>query len=165
MTPTSPTLHMLCGKIAAGKSTFAAQLADAPRTVLLSEDDWLHPRFGDQISTGADFVHASAKLRAVVGPHVADLLNAGLSVGLDYAANTLERREWMRGILEMTTADHVLHVLNPPDALCLERLHARNAKGEHPAQVSDAQFARFSAYFVLPDPKEGFTVKTYPVAR
>jgi predicted kinase len=35
---TTSTLHMLCGKIAAGKSTLARQLADVPFTVLLSED-------------------------------------------------------------------------------------------------------------------------------
>ncbi len=33
----SPTLHMLCGKIAAGKSTLAASLASAPRTVLIAD--------------------------------------------------------------------------------------------------------------------------------
>ncbi|MEG2632911.1 MAG: AAA family ATPase, partial [Comamonas sp.] len=39
---TSPAvLHMLCGKIAAGKSTLARQLAAAPRTVRINEDDWL----------------------------------------------------------------------------------------------------------------------------
>lgn len=34
-------LHFLCGKIASGKSTLAKQLAKQPRTILLSEDEWL----------------------------------------------------------------------------------------------------------------------------
>lgn len=35
-----PTLHMLCGKIASGKSTLAARLSATPGTVLVSEDAW-----------------------------------------------------------------------------------------------------------------------------
>lgn len=40
------TLHLLCGKIGAGKSTLSQQLAANPRHVLISEDAWLatlHP--------------------------------------------------------------------------------------------------------------------------
>jgi len=36
-----PRLHMLCGKIASGKSTLAARLGSAPGTALLAEDTWL----------------------------------------------------------------------------------------------------------------------------
>ena len=45
----SPILHMLCGKIAAGKSTLAARLASAPETVLIAEDDWLNALFADEL--------------------------------------------------------------------------------------------------------------------
>lgn len=43
MASNPPTLHMLCGKIASGKSTLARRLADADSTVLLVEDEWLKP--------------------------------------------------------------------------------------------------------------------------
>ena len=33
-----PTLHLLCGKAGAGKSTLAARLADNPATLLLAQD-------------------------------------------------------------------------------------------------------------------------------
>jgi hypothetical protein len=35
-----PTLYLLCGKIAAGKSTLARRLAKRPYTVLIAEDHW-----------------------------------------------------------------------------------------------------------------------------
>ena len=35
------TLHLICGKIAAGKSTLAASLAARPATIRIAEDDWL----------------------------------------------------------------------------------------------------------------------------
>lgn len=42
MSNAAPTLHMLCGKIAAGKSTLAAELGDANGTVIIAEDEWLN---------------------------------------------------------------------------------------------------------------------------
>ena len=42
MTGQPPTLHMLCGKIASGKSTLAAELGRVEGTVILVEDAWLH---------------------------------------------------------------------------------------------------------------------------
>lgn len=158
---TPATLHMICGKVAAGKSTLAARLADAPNTVRLSEDDWLGPLFGDQIKTPADYVTAAGKLRRVIGPHIANLLNTGLSVVLDFPANTVETRVWMRSILDQTDANHQMHVLAPSDEVCLARLHARNASGTHPFQVTDEQFHQISKHFAPPTAAEGFTLVMY----
>jgi predicted kinase len=158
MSRPDPTLYLLCGKIASGKSTLAGKLADQENTVLISEDAWIHPLFGDQMSTGADFVRCSGKLQAVMKPHVAALLNMGVSVVLDFAANTVAQRNWMRSILDISTAAHELHVLDVPDALCLERLHARNAEGEHPFAATDDQFRAFSKHFQLPTEDEGFNI-------
>ncbi|MCR9237852.1 MAG: ATP-binding protein [Alphaproteobacteria bacterium] len=158
MSRKTPTLHMLCGKIAAGKSTLAAKLGRAEGTVTLSEDMWLSQLFADQISSPADYVRCSAKLRDAMGPHVVALLNAGVSVVLDFPANTFENRSWMRSLLDQTQADHALHVLNPPDAVCLERLHKRNAAQDHPFAATEKQFEMFSKHFVLPSAKEAFKI-------
>lgn len=155
---TRPTLHLVCGKIAAGKSTLAARLAAADGTVLVAEDAWLAALFGDEMTTGADYVRYAARLRSAMGPHVTALLTAGLSVVLDFPANTVESRLWMRGIFEAAGAGHRLHLLAPPDAVCLERLRLRNAQGDHPFKVSEAQFVRFSRHFAPPAPEEGFTI-------
>jgi len=158
MASNAPTLHLICGKIAAGKSTLAARLGCAPNTVVISEDDWLSALFADEIKTGQDYVRFATKLKAVIGPHVADLLNAGLSVVLDFPANTVEFRRWMHGILEATDADHVLHVLDVPEDVCLARLRARNSAGDHAFAANEEQFRRFSEFFVPPSPEEGFNV-------
>lgn len=158
MSVTSPTLHMLCGKIAAGKSTLASRLAGADRTVLISEDDWLNAVFADRMSSASDYVRCASKLRNIMGPHIASLLQAGVSVVLDFPANTVENRDWMRGIFEAAGARHQLHLLDPPDQTCLARLRARNALGDHPFVVAEAQFHRFSKYFVAPSPDEGFNI-------
>ena len=152
------TLHMLCGKIASGKSTLSFRLADQENTVRIAEDDWLGALFADEMATGADFVRCSGKLRGIMGPHVTALLKAGVSVVLDFHANTVDARRWLKGIAEASGADHQLHVLAVPDEVCLERLKARNAEGAHPFALTEAQFHQFSKHFVAPTPEEGLTL-------
>lgn len=156
--PIQPTLHMLCGTIASGKSTLATQLAAAPGTVRISEDDWLAALYGEEMSTVADFVRCSAKLRAAMGAHVAALLDAGLSVVLDFQANTVESRAWMRRILDRTEAGHRLHVMEADDATCLARLRARNAAGDHVFAATEAQFLQMARSYAPPTPDEGFEI-------
>lgn len=155
---TPPVLHMLCGKIASGKSTLAAQLAEPHGTVLISEDAWLSALFADQMQTPRDYVRCTRRLRAVMGPHVVDLLGAGLSVVLDFAANTPEVRHWLREIIDESGADHCLHILEAEDDLCLRRLRARNAAGEHAFGVTEEQFHLFTQHYSVPSADEGFNV-------
>ena len=149
---------MLCGKIAAGKSTLANSLAARPATVLISEDHWNSNLFADQLKTIDDYSRLSRRLRNAMGPHVVSLLKAGLSVVLDFPANTLLTRGWMRGIFEDANSAHELHFLDIPDETCKRRLRARNAAGDHPFQASDAEYELFTSYFAPPTPDEGFNV-------
>ncbi len=158
MSKQDATLHMLCGKIAAGKSTLSARLSTAPNTVALSEDDWLPRLDPGQIVDVADYVRHAARLREAIAPHVEALLKTGLSVVLDFPANTVANRAWMRRVVERSGARHVLHVLDVPDEVCRARLHARNAAGHHAYAASDAEFDAITAYFAPPTEDEGFNV-------
>lgn len=158
MSPEHPTLHILCGKIASGKSTFAAQLAAAPGTVLVAEDTWLNALFAEELHSLVDYVRCSTKLRSAMGRHVAAMLDAGVSVVLDFPANTVAQRGWVRGILRGVEVAHQLHVFNVPNEVCLARLRARNAAGDHPFAVTEAQFRQFANYFAAPTPDEGFNL-------
>jgi len=160
--PTSrPTLYLLCGKIAAGKSTLAKRLASRPATVLISEDHWTSHLFPEELKTIEDYSRYSSRLRNAMGPHVVSLLKAGMSVVLDFPANTLASRRWMRGIVEDANAANELHFLDVPDETCKRRLRERNAAGEHPFQASDSEYEIFTRYFVPPTPDEGFNVVTH----
>ncbi len=158
MAASRPVLHMFCGKVAAGKSTLAANLAAAENTVLISEDEWLAALFADELQEPKDYLRCTTKLRSAMAPHIVALLDAGMSVVLDFQANTVESRTWMRHLPSQTDADHQLHVLMPPDEVCLARLRSRNASGLHPFMVTEEQFRQISAYFVPPTPEEGFKV-------
>jgi predicted kinase len=153
-----PTLYLLCGKIAAGKSTLARRLAARPETLLISEDHWTSRLFADDLKTIDDYSLYSARLRAAMGPHVVDILRQGLSIVLDFPANTVRVRSWMRSLIDQSGAAHELHLLDVPDTICKQRLRERNAGGEHPYQVSEAEYDLFTSYFVRPAPGEGFSV-------
>jgi predicted kinase len=158
MPSTTPTLHLMCGKIASGKSTLTAQLSRSAGTIVIAEDEWLNGLYSEEMSSISDYMRCMSKFREVVRPHIVSLLNAGNSVVLDFQANTVASRDWMRGILEQTKAAHELHVLDVPDEVCIARLHARNAQGDHPFAATEEQFRQISKHFVAPSPEEGFNV-------
>lgn len=163
MSGSDATLHMLCGKIAAGKSTLSAQLARAERTLMIGEDLWIDRLYGPELRTLADYFERSDRLRATLAPHIVDLLRAGVSVVLDFHANTLGSRAWMRTLFEEAEAGHQLHFLDLPDDVCRARMHARKAAGG--SGVSDAEFDHVTSFFVPPDPGEGFNVIKYGDSR
>lgn len=135
-----------------------AQLGSMDATVVIAEDDWLNALYSEEMSSISDYVRCTLKLRRIIEPHVVSLLNAGISVVLDFQANTIATRAWMRGILEQTNAAHQLHVLDVPDEICMARLHARNAQGDHPFVATDEQFKQLSKHFVAPSLDEGFNI-------
>lgn len=94
----------------------------------------------------------------MIGDHVEALLAAGLSVVLDFPANTLDSRRWMIGTAERAGCAHVLHHLDVPDAVCRERLHRRNLAGRRAFQASEADFDMCTRYFQPPTAAEGFNI-------
>src|SRR5437763_9119785 len=125
------TLYLVCGKIAAGKSTLALRLAERPATLLITMDHWMSLLFPTENRTIEDFARLSARLRAAMGSHVVDILRQDLSVVLDFPANTVNWRRWMRSLITEANVAHELHVVDVSDAICKARLRKRNESGEH----------------------------------
>jgi hypothetical protein len=63
-------------------------------------------------------------------------------VALNFPGNTLIYRLWMRGLFEAAGANHRLHFLDTPDAICKARLKQRNANGTHPFTATEEDFDR-----------------------
>jgi predicted kinase len=156
------TLYLLCGKIAAGKSTLARRLAERPGTLLITEDHWTSKLFSDDLKTINDYGRFSARLRAAMGPHIVEILRQGLSIVLDFPANTVSNRNWMRSLIDESGAAHELHLVVASDTICKQRLRERNASGEHAFQVSEADYDLFTSYFVPPGLDEGFNIIVHP---
>jgi predicted kinase len=130
----------------------------------LSEAIWLLALYGDEMTRFDDDIRSSKRLKAVVGPLVVDLLRLGKSVVLDFQANTKAGRRWFRSLFEQASADHVLHVLNVSDDVCLERIARRNHErplGSH--HLSEDDFRHIASFFQPPEEAEMFNVKLYPL--
>src|ERR1700761_1677243 len=109
------TLYLACGKIAAGKSTLCDELARRPRVVLIREDEWMAHLFRQELRSVADYAEYSQRLRNALTSHVVLLLREGVSVVLDFPANTLKFRRWMRELIDQSGAQHELHFLDVSD--------------------------------------------------
>lgn len=156
-----PTLHLLCGKIASGKSTLAKQLSHEYAAMLLSEDHWLAQLYpGDMLSV-TDYLRCAQRIRGVVGPLVVGLLESGVNVVLDFPANTLANREWLLGLAHAAGVQHRLHYLALDDDTCRARLHARNARGGHDFAATDAEFDLITRHFCVPSEEEGLVIEVH----
>jgi predicted kinase len=92
----SPKLIFFCGKMAAGKSTLARELAQRENAVLLAQDEFLDRLFPHEITDIPGFVKCSSRLRNALGTHVCALLSKGISGVLDFPGNTKAQRAWFR---------------------------------------------------------------------
>lgn len=157
----SGALHVLTGKIAAGKSTLAKRLARETDGMVIAEDAWLSTLYPGEIADLSDYLRSSERLRAAIAPLIVEMVRRGQVVILDFPANTVASRAWMKGLADAAGVTATLHFLDPPGEECRARMHARNASGEHPYHVDDATFDQFTAHFVAPTDDEGFAIVRY----
>ena len=155
----SGKLIFFCGKMAAGKSTLARNLAARENAVLLVQDDFLNALFPGEITDIPGFVKCSNRLKEALTPHVCALLSKGISVVLDFPGNTKGQREWFRELIERTKVEHELHFVDVSDALCKIQLRERSAGlAAGTPWTGDADFDAMTAYFQPPSEDENFHV-------
>ena len=148
-----------CGKMAAGKSTLARELAEREDAVLLVQDAFLAALYPGEIVDIPDFVRCSTRLREALTPHIGALLARGLSVVLDFPGNTAKQRAWFRTLFEDAGVAHELHFIEASDALCKRQLKQRSADlPPGTAWTTDAEFDAITAYFEAPSTDERFNV-------
>jgi predicted kinase len=155
----SAKLIFLCGKMAAGKSTLARELADRENAVLLVQDDFLAALFPGEITDIPSFVNRYTRVRNALTPHVCALLSKGISVVLDFAAATKGQRVWFRELIERTHVEHELHFLDVSDTS--RKTQLRDRSRGLPAGTrwtTEEDFEAVNAYFQPPSEDEKFNV-------
>ncbi|MCI4665386.1 MAG: ATP-binding protein [Neomegalonema sp.] len=155
------TLIFFCGKMGAGKSTRAQEIATEQNAVLLVEDAWLAALYPGQITSLADYVQYSERLKPQIKQLAQSILRAGVDVVMDFPANTRPQRRWFREIFEESGAPHQLIYIAASDATCLARITKR--RGEQPERAATdtpEMFARLAQHFSPPDAAEAFEVTT-----
>lgn len=154
-------LHVIYGWPGAGKTTRARELAAQSPAVMFCEDEWLAALVTEPITSLPAYVAASARIRGVIAPLVARILELGTSAVFDFAGNTPAHRAWARSIADAAGAELWLHVLDVPAGECRRRLHERNQTrpaGLYFGDVSDALFDAVVAHIVPPTDGEGLRI-------
>lgn len=146
----SAAIGIVCGKIAAGKSTLVNELGRLPGTIVVREDHWLARLYPSEQNSLAYFVRNAARPRSAIETHLVDLLRSGLSIVLDVPSNTPSSRAWMRTLFEGAGCSHRFHYPDVANEVCKDRLRRRNEGGGHGLTVSDQDFDHFNAPFVPP---------------
>jgi predicted kinase len=152
-------LFFMCGKMAAGKSTLARDLARRENAILLVQDEWLEALFPGEIVEIPDYVARSRRLNAALAPHVCALLARGVSVVLDFPANTVGQRAWFRRLIDGANVEHEMHYVDAPDVVCKRQLleRSRHLPSGTP-WTTEAEFETVTRLFEAPSDAEGFTI-------
>jgi predicted kinase len=154
------TLVFFCGKMGAGKSTKSRQLASEMAAILISEDAWLAALYPEEIKSIDDYLTYSLRLKPLLKIHVQALLQSGVSVVMDFPANTLKQRAWFREIFSEQSLAHKLIYLDLSDSQCLSQIATRRAQQpERAAFDTEAVFHTISSYFQAPTEDEGFDLE------
>lgn len=153
-------LHILCGKMASGKTTLSKKLRDEHGAILISEDVWLSKLYGNEIENFEDYIRYTRRLRDTLSEHIQDLLKKDLDVVLDFSANTVRQRVWFKELFETAVVEHTLHYIVASDELCKRQLKKRSNHLPKGAKfTTDEEFDMITKYFEAPSVEEGFSVK------
>ena len=153
------TLYFFSGKMAAGKSTLARQLATRHNAMLFVQDDWLDTLFPNAVINVATYLEYSGRINRMLAPYIVDLLRRGIPVVIDFPGNTRNQRAWFKDIIDKAGADHELHFVDTPDDVCKAQLRARSAHlPEGTKWTTDEDFELISSHFRAPADDEGFNV-------
>ena len=153
------TLTFFCGKMGAGKSTKARELAEKGNAVLLSEDEWLESLYPNKISSLENYIKYSNQLKPQVKKLVQSILATGTDVVMDFPANTIPQRKWFKNMFLEVEAPHNLVYIDLPNQACLEQIKKRRMEQpERAATDTEEIFEQVTRYFVEPASEEGFNI-------
>ena len=152
-------LMFLCGKMAAGKSVLARDLAERGNAILLVQDEFLEGLFPGEIADIPAFLERASRLRNALAPHICAILSKGVSIVLDFPGNTRAQRAWFRDIFERAHVDHELHFVDASDELCKRQLKDRSRHLPRGTPwTTDAEFDAITVYFQPPSDDEAFNI-------
>jgi predicted kinase len=145
-----PTLILMVGLPAAGKTTRAKQLAATYRALRLTPDDWMIPLFGASMADGKRFVLEGRLISVAL-----QSLRLGTSVVLDYGLWGRDERSALRWLAAATGAACRMVYLPVDKDVQLTRIAHRQATGPHQTfPMSEADVDRWRKQFQVPNAAE-----------
>ena len=168
-------IHLVCGPIGAGKTTYAKALSDKERAICFSEDEWLSKLFVPDapeglLSESMQVVGAWAsekyqRCRGQIWIISQQLLDQNISIVLDGAAANKEQRDSIRKKAFEHNVEFQLHYVTSDPETREKRVFDRNKEqgDTFSLEVTPAMFSHTESFFVPPEGEELngiMTVKT-----
>lgn len=145
-----PTLFLMVGLPAAGKTTRATELAARHHALRLTPDHWMNPLFGDSMADGLRFVLEGRLLSVAL-----QTLRLGTSVVLDFGLWPRDERSALRWIARREGAAARVVYLPVDMPTQLARIARRQrAEPHHTFPMSESDLERWSGELEEPDAAE-----------
>lgn len=166
-------IHLICGPIGAGKSTYARKLACELGAVCFSEDDWLAQLFVPDAPEGLLQESAVAigewalpryeRCRTQIWQVCEQLLNQGMSVVIDGSAANKAQRDVFRARAASRAVNFQLHFVTADQAVRRGRVMKRNEEqgDTYSLDVPPAVFDRMEGFFEAPEREELNGIEVY----
>jgi len=152
-------LILLCGKMGAGKSTLSEAMAVEQVAVVISEDSWLAAHFPSQINTFEEYLEYSRRIKPFVKTHCQKLLKAGVTLVMDFPANTVKQRQWLLSLSSEIQCAHELVYINVSDEVCLQQIAKRRLEQPERAKFDTPEmFRAVTEHFEAPSATEGLHI-------
>ena len=152
-------IHMLCGKVGSGKSTYAKKLKELHQAMILSSDDLMLSLFDEYL--GAKHQLIQQKATAYLFHLAEQLVSIDVNVVLDFGFwSKADRIETKKYFSDQGIATE-LHYINTADVQIKQHLQMRNQEiksGNTKAYYIDEEMRKlFDSKFEEPTDEEGST--------
>ena len=149
-------VFMTCGKICAGKSTYADKLRRERKAVLLSADEITLALFGQD--AGEDHDMYAERVKAYLFEKSAEIAGTGIDVILDLGLWTRAERQYVREFFASKGTENEIHFIDIDDDEWKRRLEKRNKDVlEHKTEayyVDEGLAQKFRSIFEPPSEDE-----------
>ena len=152
------TVHVTCGFIGAGKTTFAKQLEKQTGALRITKDEWLIQIVGNDptIDGYADY---DARMCALSRNVAFQLAARGIDVIIDEGVWERELRDLMRRRTEEAGAHMILYFLDTPMETIRERVARRNLDGSNDSfKINEELLAHYQQYWDPPGEDEDYVL-------
>jgi len=147
---------LICGKICAGKSTYAKKLAMEQHMVWLSCDDIMLSLFGDNVNELYEEYHD--KVEKFLLKQATNILLSGISVILDFGFWGRSERTQITNDFRVKNIDCEWHYIDVSDSTLYKNIEKRNAdiinNGCNEYYTDDELISKCLHFFEVPEREE-----------
>ena len=124
-------VHLICGPVGAGKTTFAAKLSDEMGGVLFSIDEWMTTLFTPDLQGNIEYDWAMeriGRMESLIWSHVRQLMKRDVDAVLDLGLLQHDHRRKFYDLAAQDAFGICLHFVDADREVRWQRVLGRNAE-------------------------------------